>query len=466
MTCDTQRRLGLVAGFLAGEALGAPFGGVKGGHIRQLAGGWVDGFLAQPILFPDRPDKNHLPGLHSIAGQEFLAVLASGGDDASGRQVAARAAAHLRDLAGEGDEHTAALGALRASGRPLRRAIARWREDYPWDAADHFARAETSEGAAPCARALAGALLAGDEALALARLTHVKEAPFVAAWVVSQAARLLAACDTPKKIDAEGILDQLIDGARAIESEMRDGDLGALWKENEWGLPRVRFSECLSPVASLLRTGDDALAEKSLVRQAAEFAPAQAIAHVQHGFAPVLVPWVLYRALGATALVPAVEDAVNRGGEAPLVAALIGGLMGARFGLESIPPEWREGCLAWRVAESLALDPSPAAEETWLAAERDWTAREEAMRAPLRAEAEKRRAAAAPKKKPAPKQEPQFTDQGDLPFAPPPHVWLAEKGEDLAPWEKKRLKAERGRKRIDWKEDRRAKGKDPKDSDA
>ncbi|MDK2971112.1 MAG: hypothetical protein PWP23_867 [Candidatus Sumerlaeota bacterium] len=455
----SNKRIGIVLGFLIGDSLGAPFRAVKGGHIYQLVGDRVDGYLADPVLFPERPEKNYLPGLHTILGQELLAVLAGAADDGTGRPPLARAGALLADLAGEGAEGPSTLGALRQPGRPLRRGVQRWRAEYPWELADHFAPDESAEGATPAARALAAALLPDTSAIDAARLTHLREAPLSAAVALAETARLLLDEENPKKIDASAVLDHVIGACREAEDALREGPVAARWKELAWGFPVVRFSECLSPVASLLRTADDALAEKTLLHQVREFVPTTGVTHVQHGFAPVLVPWVLYRALGTLAPAPAIEDAVNRGGETSLAAGLIGALMGARYGADHLPEEWTEGCRAAAIARTLALAPSTAAEEAWLADERRWTGEEETFRAPLRREAEKRNAESTPRKKPKKPAAPPVVDQGSLPFAPPPQAWLEQKGDELAPWEKQRLKAERGRKRIDWKETRRQKSK-------
>lgn len=449
-----DKRMGLVAGYLTGDALGAPFHAVKAGHIQQLAGGRIDGYLANPILFPEKPARNHLPGLHAVTGQEFLAVLAGAADDGTGRSPLARAAAHLLDLAGEDDMGGGNAGVLRAPGKPLRRALERWRTEYLWELADYLARDTDGEGASPCARALACSLTEGATPLDATRLTHVRETSLVAAVVVARAGELLLADDDPKKTDAGAILEDLIETARAAEDELREGVQGEIWRDLGWGNPVCRFSECLSPLASLLKTGDDTLAEKTLVRQAVEFAPQRPVSHLQHGFAPVLVPWVLYRALGPLGPSHAVEDAINRGGEAPLAAGLIGGLTGARHGFDRLPDDWIEGCLAMEWAGALARNPSTAAVQGWIEAERSWTGREHALRRPLQEEIDRNRHDRLPAKKT--KKEPAIIeDSQSLPFAPPPQVWLEQKGDELAPWEKKRLKSERARKRIDWKEDRR-----------
>ncbi|MBX3728612.1 MAG: ADP-ribosylglycohydrolase family protein [Candidatus Sumerlaeia bacterium] len=455
-----DKAFGLVAGLLVGDALGAPFQAVKAGHIQQLLGGRAEGFAREAVLFPERPEKNRLPGLHTVLGQEFLAVLAGASDDGSGRSPLARAAAQLAELAGDEEAGPSTQGAMRAPGRPLRRAVARWKAEYPWETADHFAPDEDSEGASCAVRALAAAVVPGVDAVEAARLTHLREAPLAAAWTISEAARLLLALDNPKRPDAAGIARHLVEGCRAIEDALREGEAGERWRVLQWGTPVTRFSACLEPLASLVREGDDALAERTVLHQAAAHAPTREVAHVQHGFAPALVPWVLYRALGSLSPASAIEDVLNRGGECALATGLVGALMGARYGAEHLPPEWLAGCRALGTVKARGLSPSAAAIDAWLGEERAWTAEEERLREPLRREAEKRRAAEPARKKPERNADPPtLHDQGSLPFAPPPQVWLEQREVDLAPWEKRRLKAERGRKRIDWKETRREKGR-------
>jgi hypothetical protein len=325
---------------------------------------------------------------------------------------------------------------------------------------EHFASAEVSEGASPTLRALACALIDEASPIDAARLTHTREAPLIASVIIGRLVQLFLQVDHPKKIDAFGILEDLVAHARHAEDELRDGPVRELWRDAGWGMPRTRLSAALECIASLLRTKDDALAEKSLVAQAQDFAPEQAVASVHHGFAPVMIPWIVYKALGDAAPANLIEETLNHGGETPLATALIGGLCGARWGVEHLPEEWLTGCLAWPAAKHLLESPDEAAAGEWLATERRLSAREEAMREPLREALRKREAedGKAPKKKKKPEPEPApQTDK--LPFAPSPQAWLEQRGEELAPWEKQRLKAERGRKRIDWKEERRERKK-------
>ncbi|MDX1971739.1 MAG: ADP-ribosylglycohydrolase family protein [Candidatus Sumerlaeia bacterium] len=468
----------LFLGVLVGDALGAPLNGLKAGHIGQLVpGGWYDEYL-QPetaVLQPEKPNRNHLPGLHSALGTAFLAFCGCRTDAVTTQHASARAAKALVDLAANTVPHAEDFphltGHLRKPGKPLREALERWGADFPWEPAEHLAQEQSSEGAFPCVPALA-VLLNADltdtltpipdfdvaPAVAVARFTHLRESSLVAAAVIVEAARLLLDCPDGKRLDAKATARALHAYARATEDRLRKGELPNRWSELGWGFPVQRFSECLSPLVSLLDVEDLGLVEKTLVKQAAEFQPDRPVTHLQHGFAPILIPWVLLKVLGPDSHSAAVEDVLNRGGETSLAAALVSGLLGARYGMEHLREEWLAGLRIRREAEALLDSPGEAAEEAWSAAEVQLTTREEAFRKPLYERA-KRDAPEALKpkkeKKPEPKLEPNRpTDK--LPFAPPPQLWLGTEAEaELAPWEKQRLKAERGRKRIDWKEQRR-----------
>ncbi len=456
MMSFSDKRLGLLAGFLCGDALGRPFNGLKGGHIQQLAGGDVEDFPADPVLFPKEPERNCLAGVHSVLGQEFLAMVASIHPDETGRDAMAMWATFVKDLHGADDPSGTVASSLRRPGHPLSRALERWARDYPWEAKDHFALEEASEGASCCARAIAAALADDPGGYEAARLTHLKEAPLAGAFVVWRTARSLLETEDAKKIDVRSFVGELQQETRTFEDSLRTRETADLWTTIGFGRPVARLSDALPVLPSLIESGDDVLAERTLLNQAREFGPDRAVTHAQHGFAAAMVPWTLYRALGPASTPIAMMDAVNRGGRTSLAAALIGGLAGARHGIDSVPPEWLEGLRIWPRAKALLENPSEPTVEAWLAAERALGADEEKFRAPLREKARKARLEAGPERKKPKKPAPETAeDRGELPFAPSPQAWLEEKGNELAPWEKQRLKAERGRKRIEWKEDRR-----------
>lgn len=446
---------------LVGDALGAPFNGLKSGHIQQLIGNRAEGFLKNPKIQPGRPERNVLPGLHCSQGQRLLASLAALAPDSAGREPAARVGALLTDLAGDAEEAHGRLGALRQPGRPLRRAAIRWRTDYPWAEDDYFATTEESEGIGAALVGLVPACAESPDsaalAVSLARLTHFKSLPVIAAVAVARLIELLRESGGGKKIDAQGIVRALLESVKVAE-EAYDKAHARTWRELGWGRTSTHLSEALGALPSLLREGDDLLAERTLVNTAAQVSSRFPVTHPQHGYVLTSLPWAFYRALGPLPGGIAVEDVLNRGGETSAVAALVAALSVARHGTATLPDEWWAGTLAIGEVPALfgAADETPFA--SWADRERGWSGREdrelhEPMRESLRvdAELEAERERRKPKKTGLPAQE-------DAAFAPPPHLWL-KPGEEENPINKKIMKEQRARRRIDWKEDRRDKNR-------
>lgn len=452
----------LLEGALIGASLGTPFAGLKEGHIQQLLGGRAEGYLADGRIYPARPEKNRLPGLHGIAGQRLLASLAMGLPDDLGRDPVALAASTLMDLAGgqEGE----GTGAMRQPGRPLVRAIRRWREEFPWTASDHFANEEKSAGMSPLLAAFAPILVKSAvpdlQAGHLARLTHQHPYPVAGAIAVSSLANhLLEMSGRGKKTDGVQIAESLVEVVRTHETEYT-AENEREWREHGWAPPQVPLWKVLSTLPSLIREANDDLAVRTIVNTAKECHPDQGVSHVQHGFVPAGLTWALYRALGPLAPVHALEDIMNRGGEAETIAGIVGGAMALRYGEECLSPEWQEGCLAVHLAGDFIGGNLQDTLAKWLTLEAKWTREEEALQAPLRETIEARERAASEKEKQRhrkireEKADVGLPDQEQALFAPPPHLWL-EPGDEEHPAIKRKLKAARGKKKIGWKEERR-----------
>jgi hypothetical protein len=143
------------------------------------------------------------------------------------------------------------------------------------------------------------------------------------------------------------------------------------------------------------------------------------------------------------------------GKESDTAAALAGAVIGAQHGEEGIPEDWRHGLLGGGLVTAFAdalAGTSATAPPDLVEAESELTGREERAREPLVAEharrraREERRTAAHPKRpQPVPTPEP-------LPFPPPPETYLRRADDPDA---KRRERAARGRKRIEWKAERR-----------
>jgi len=258
-----------------------------------------------------------------------------------------------------------------------------------------------------------------------------------AALAVALGVRRMVSEPSPRQIHADVFMSELADAIRGAES----------WTARacRWLLDPDRdperdhdISRSLDVVAGLVGEGDDALARRTLVAQAARFNPPQAVAQPSHPFAPAAIPMVFYRVLSAPNFLLGIEAVVLDGGDAATMGGMAGALLGARFGLQAIPQEWREGLVARHWLEPRAeifitgRSRKTAAADDWLLSERQWTLDEEAARQALIAAMDEkndrkgRREKARPK--PGKKQEirPAFSAAPgqDLPFAPPPNIWL------------------------------------------
>ncbi len=455
MNPQAGRRKDILRAALMGVALGRPVTNLKEGHVRQAWGGPPEGFHPTGVLFPDRPGRNTLPGLHGAAGQELLAAVLASQPEGLGRTPVAFTGAALLELSGgtEGEDD----GEVRAPGRPLLKAIRRWRANYPWEEVDWYAEDEPSEGLGPALRGIVPVLMGWEEPVPwagrLARLTHGRLLPQSAAMVAALALRELLGSGPKRKPGdiAASIREEL----EPLEDALRE-EQGGTWREFGWSARPRGLAEALAPLPSLLREGREDLALSTILQTARQYEPQHQVGHVQHGFPPAGIAWVLFVALGGTAPRLAMEALLARGGEAEVLGGLLAALCVARHGAECFPEEWYAGTLGLGALEEAAE--GQLSTEAWVAREGEWNREEEAMRAPLQEAVDKKREAAAAKKKTSGKKPPAagLVEQAEANFAPPPHLWLEpEDAED--PRKKKILKAARGKKKIGWKEERKRK---------
>lgn len=452
-----RSRFSIIRAMILADAFGYPVNGLKGGHITQLAG-TMERILPDGNLFPDRPDRYRHAGLHGAASQHAIAVFSGFAPDAMGRTPVGVVGARLLELAGagEGSDVSALSGSLRAPGRPLRAAVARWRAEFPWDGNDFLARRSGSKGAfaVPAGLAMIAAGGASDDPQLhdLVRLTHERFEVQAAAYAVARLAELLLAAPDPRKLDTQDLLDQLIADTEQAEERLLARFLPQ-WREYDWTIAPARFSEVLAPLRILLREGRDDLVESALLQGIERFDPDCAVTQVTHGFAPVLVPFAIYRALGALSPQAVLEDIARRGMEVSLTGMIAAGLLAARWGNGPLPELWIPSVTAWPLLDQIEQQGDAYSWDEWTAAEADWSAQESARRSELQKrhdahEAKQReKGHVSPPKKPS--KEPEF--------APPPPEWLGTRSvHDLEdPRIKKQLKEARARRRIDWKEDRR-----------
>lgn len=455
-----RRRAFIPTAVLYADALAYPVNGLRDGHITQLLGRVTAILEADANVQPEKPERYRRPGLHSCVGQRFLAVLAGTQGDPHGRTPPGAAVGRMLELCGASDAADD-FGAWRIPGRPLQRALLRWRTEFPWDGDDCHTTDATSAGSGPAIDGLAivaaGRGAADDLALGIPRLTHLAPLALSAAYAMARAAELLLASDAGRRVDGAALAATLEADVRAHEEGIRRGPLAKLWRKAGIEPPEGRLADALAPLPTLLREGRDDLAQATLLRDLERFAPDCAVTHLTHGFAPVLVPWVLYRALGPLSAPAAIEDMVARGGDACLATALLAGLLACRYGAEHFATDGIERLAVADVARVCASTGSPDWADAWVQQEHAWSGEESATRAALvkkRDRAEGNRPA-PPKPKPRPASpEPAPQKSPVTPQMAAAERW-ARVDDEQDPEKKKQLKEARARKRVDWKEERR-----------
>jgi ADP-ribosyl-[dinitrogen reductase] hydrolase len=468
--------VGTLLGLAIGNAMGAPFEGMKDGHIRQLAGE-ITGYTDSTTFLPDRPGKWRLQGLYTDATQQALAladVLALYGH----ADIAALAELYVR-LAQEGPPDQP-LGAHRAVDPFFRRAVLALAE-----APDPLSCGQPVPNNGAAARiAPVGLYLAHDEQ-ALARatvesslLTHHDPRSIAAALAVAwTVARLTQAASRDQRPDSPALALEIAQELPAWVHEWED----VLIQEYSGYLAETHlesihhFSNTLKPLATLLREGNELMAHNTLLAQANTAAPEHPIAQLHDAFAPASVVTALYRALSARQFADDLLACIQGGGDTGHVGALTGALLGARFGEASIPEAWIAGLLNARQVRLRAqtlrdrevdwnewedyveMEKALTEREIAFLAEGQKTHRKAIEKRQQHQAEHRERAAKAAAKKP-----PEY-----LPFAPPPQVWLRGGApstppivpDPVDPIQARKDRAKRGRKRIAWKDERRRSNK-------
>ncbi len=442
-----ERILGCLLGMATGDALGAPLEGMKSGRVEQLLGR-VDDYVDADAAHPGKPGRWTPTGLHTANTQLALAL----GDALllTGEESRDEFVENIERLASRGE---GPYGALRGLSSDLRAAIGRLRESEspPRSLAPGpvswivplgiFASTQSEE--------IDLASLAGS--LAGVATSDIRTA--ASAAVCAEALRRCLAGEWDASdggVDAAASLTDWAKGAedRLLENGFRSGD-------DEAADSVDAVSQTLSVVAPSLKEGNDDLARRSILAEASRHSSERLSADVQAPFAPANIAWALYLALKQRRFDAPVEQALSGGRSASEIAAVIGAIQGARLGPSAIPAPWLSGLIArdlvvHRATAYFEGDIAAIYENDLCQAESAWTRMESEGRAGRFAtiqETQKKRDERKQSKKPRTlaARPPTTYARADLPAFDP--------GPD--PEEARKKRAQRGRKRIDWKEDRR-----------
>ncbi len=340
----TDRMLGTMIGLAVGDALGYPVEGWTGEQISNRYGRLRD-FVESPL---EPPERWRLKGLHSDDTQQALALadvlLSEGHADPDAL------CQKFLELA-EGPPHLP-LGAHRGAGRNFRYTIQTLQAGAPWNMGSrHTAGVGASMRVAPIGLALGidDAAVRANTALQ-ALVTHndprAVAAAFMVAYVVGRMVWM-----PPSSFVPETFHHDVTSFVRRSEAWLIDAHGRHLARESRPILHHM--SEALSGIGPHL-----AAPPTEVLPGIAERASALAgytIEHPCRGFAPAGVVTAFYFFLHYRGdFEPAMEDAINWGGDVDTVGAILGAMCGSYQGIDAIPSRWKEGLRAYDLVLSRA----------------------------------------------------------------------------------------------------------------
>lgn len=328
---------GAVMGLCVGNALGAPLKNAKPGAIRSAFGVVADYVDARDMLGA-KLNRWSTPGLYGADAQLALALLdvciESRGLNAE------RAAALLAELArcDEGLPH----GVLRGAGADVSAAVENHSQGVPWRRAGH-----DWPGGAPAARIAPIALFYADNPRALpdaviesALLTNRNPVSVSAAAAVAAITLEMIEKDSLAPDERGNILEKAAAFSREIEKRLieRYADVLDFGKEKQ----QHEFSETLADLTGRLdHTPADVeawICENATERSGIEVKrPTRDVA-----LASVIYAIYIFLANGES-FERAVSAAINQGGDADAIGAIVGAMAGALHGESGIPERWIKG---------------------------------------------------------------------------------------------------------------------------
>lgn len=332
MSSRTERFLGCMAGLAVGDSLGYPVEGWSRDQIAALYGRITD-YVESPI---EPPERWRLAGLHSDDTQQALAVadvLIS-----EGRADPDALCQKFLEMA-EGPPHLP-LGAHRGAGRNFRYTIQSLREGATWNGGSrHTAGVGASMRVAPVGLCLGIDDAAVRTSVALqALVTHNDPRAIAAAFLVANAVGRLAWIP-PTVLASEPFLQESIHFVRRSEEWLIEAHGRHLARDCRPLLHQ--FSEALSGISGQSDRDPESVLP-GIAERASQLA-GYTIEHPCRGFAPAAVVSAFYFFLHFHGdYEPALEEAINWGGDTDTVGAILGAMCGAYQGIASIPARWKD----------------------------------------------------------------------------------------------------------------------------
>ncbi len=455
ITDNADRFQAAFLGAAVGDALAAPAQGRKPGWIVQKFG-VISDFLDPDVAFADQPRKRRHAGACSLPAQQML-LAAESLLLASGFDLADLARTLLSASGSEGGD----VAFLRGHDPALKLALGKAPES-----ADPLDWGAPHPGMSAWPRVLPAALFFRDQppvlttaAIESVLVTHNDPRSVAGAAALAFVVASMA-CHPGLIQDYRQFIRLLARDVRKAEEHYQD----YYGRHIPAGLPSCvlyAVSDALQILPACLTEKDRDLVMRTLIQEADRFAPPHPVNHANQDFAVSGILFLLHTALSAPDFGRGLLGVINEGREASLMGCLAGFLLGLRFGMDAIPEEWisgllnaeqyalrgrefSEGCPDWSLREDLV-----SIEMRLTRAERAEHA--DSLEEKKRVEEKRSRKRENHIKKTSPA--PNVPSQEEALFAPPPELFLNDDYPD--PIKAKRDKALRGRRRIDWKEDRR-----------
>jgi len=331
------RIIGSVMGLAVGDALGAPVEGAKPGSIKNAYRrivGYVDpeGWVGREKIY-----KWRKPGMYTDDTQRALVLLESllEGKGLNPQRVAERIVELSR-----GAEFN--FGVYRAADREFRRTVTDLRQGHLWtDSGSEM----PGNGAASCIAPVAAYYRNNLDEMAerVAEATLIFNRNPVSISAAAAVSYLIVRCFDIEGIEESektGIIESVAEFCR--EKELLAVDRFGIYFGSDYEESRHIFSDALRGIAENYSAGQAGVADW-IVKNAASRSGA-VITRPSHGYAQASVAFAIYLAVkNAESFESAVEAAINEGGDADTVAAIVGSVSGSLHGADGIPERWIKG---------------------------------------------------------------------------------------------------------------------------
>ena len=328
--------LGAMLGLAVGDALGAPIEGMKRGRIKDVYG-VVRDYVDSSLAWRNKPNKFRLQGAYTDDTQQALVLAES---------LVRCYGFSLKDFARtllelwQADEDLK-YGAFRGIGPTFRKTMTRLSQgEDPSQVGEPSAGIGSTMRVAPVGlyfceeedelvkSAIEQSLLTHRDSRALALSATV-------AWIVGK----FASGSWEQSISKKQI-EELVDFASELEQIIEAEYIAQLPAQvyDFFGL----FYRSLNPIRHWIGMEHE-LVFRQIVNLANQAFPREKITSPSQNFSLALGITAIFLGLTSTDFESGLIEAINLGRDTDSLGAIVGAILGARFGIEEIPKNWLDG---------------------------------------------------------------------------------------------------------------------------